>query len=443
LQKPLTGLKFKQVKQKGVTQNVNNPTRDGGSSESWLRKHALVCLLSFGVLVIVAWALLAHKPTASLKTAQQPPTTHQQPAPSQTEQTPQQLQQLVAPIALYPDRLVAQILAAAAFPEQIVEADRWLQAHPDLTGEAFTQAIDQQPWDSSVKALTALPAVLGNMDKNLSWTSSLGEAYFDAPGNVLDAIQAMRQRAKEAGTLKTTPQETVAMEDSNIAIEPANSDTVYVPQYNPWLAYGSPVDAWPDWSAYPGIWYDGFGCYFGPPYVITFFDCYPWGWRHWGFDRHHRFVTHDNVRFSSRRATFNRHDAFQRSGSAAASVDSAERGLSARANAVRIPSGAGVGERSLVVPENLGGNFQQRGPSIVALNNQRGVYNRGTMNRAVGNIQAARGYTAPRRQLVMRPAAFSGYAHGGRVRSVFAHSGARVASGAARGSGGSRGVIRR
>jgi hypothetical protein len=313
--------------------------------------------LSFVLLVIVVWALSAKKPTASVKTAQ-PPTPHEQPAPSQTEQTPQQLQQLVAPIALYPDRLVAQVLAAAAFPEQIVEANRWLQAHPDLTGEAFTQAIDQQPWDSSVKALTALPAVLGNMDKNLSWTSSLGEAYSNEPGTVLDAIQAMRQRAKEAGTLKTTPQETVATEDSNIAIEPASADAVSVPQYNPWLAYGSPVDAWPDWSAYPGTWYDGFGCYFGLPCVITFFNRCPWGWCHWGFDRHHRFVTHDHDRVFPRHTTFNHRDAFQRSGSAVASVNSAERGLSARANAERMQGG--VGERSLVVPQGLAGNFQQR-----------------------------------------------------------------------------------
>jgi hypothetical protein len=428
---------------------VNNATRDGSFSESRLRKHALVSFLSFGVLLIVAWALLAQKPMppASVKTAQPPTPTREQPSSSQTEQTPQQLQQLVAPIALYPDRLVAQILAAAAFPEQIVEADRWLQAHPDLTGEAFTQAIDQQPWDSSVKALTAVPAVLGNMDENLSWTSSLGEAYSDDPGTVLDAIQAMRLRAKEAGTLKSTPQETVAMDDSNIAIEPANADTVYVPQYNPWLAYGSPVDAWPDWSAYPGIWYDGFGCYFGSPCIITFFDRCSWGWRHWGFDRHHRFVTHDNHRVFTNRATFNHRDALQRSNSTAASVDSAERGLSARANAERIPSGVGGGngERSLVVPENLAENFQQRGPSIVGLNNQRGVYNPGTMNPAVRNIQAARGFIAPRRQLVMRPAAFSGgYSrHVGQVRSVSARPGAGFATGAARGSGGSPGVIRR
>jgi hypothetical protein len=98
-------------------------------------------------------------------------------APPHSQQTPAQLQQLVAPIALYPDSLVAQILAASTFPEQVVEADRWLQAHPDLKGDALGQAVDPQPWDPSVKALTAFPSVLGNMDKNLSWTSSLGDAY--------------------------------------------------------------------------------------------------------------------------------------------------------------------------------------------------------------------------------------------------------------------------
>ncbi len=99
------------------------------------------------------------------------------PAPPYTQQSPEQLQQLVAPIALYPDSLVAQILAASTFPEQVVEADRWVQDHPGLQGEALAQAVDQQPWDSSVKALTAFPSVLGNMDKNLSWTSTLGDAY--------------------------------------------------------------------------------------------------------------------------------------------------------------------------------------------------------------------------------------------------------------------------
>ena len=98
---------------------------------------------------------------------------------------------------------MAQILAASTFPEQVVEADRWVQAHPDLKGDALGHAVDQQPWDPSVKALTAFPSVLGNMDKNLSWTSSLGDAYYNQQPDVMDAIQVMRQRAQQAGNLKT------------------------------------------------------------------------------------------------------------------------------------------------------------------------------------------------------------------------------------------------
>src|SRR6202140_2000492 len=124
-------------------------------------------------------------------------------------QTPEHLQQLVAPIALYPDSLVAQILAGSTFPEQIVAADQWVHSHSDLSGEAFAQAVDKLPWDPSVKALTAYPDVLGNMDKNLAWTSSLGDAYYNQEQDVMDAVQVMRQRGQQAGNLKSTPQQTV------------------------------------------------------------------------------------------------------------------------------------------------------------------------------------------------------------------------------------------
>jgi Protein of unknown function (DUF3300) len=102
------------------------------------------------------------------------------------QQTPEQLQQLVAPIALYPDALVAQILAAATYPDQIVEADRWLQQHTDLKGEQLGNEVDKQPWDPSVKALVEFPSVLANMDKNLSWTSSLGDAYVNQQQDVMN-----------------------------------------------------------------------------------------------------------------------------------------------------------------------------------------------------------------------------------------------------------------
>src|SRR5208337_4986613 len=151
-------------------------------SKPRLGKQILVSLFSVALL-FATWPQklsACQDAQASAQAAQAPP---------YAQQTPAQLQQLVAPIALYPDSLVAQILAAATFPEQVVVADRWVQAHPDLKGDALGQAVDQQPWDPSVKALTEFPSVLGNMDKNLSWTSSLGDAYYNQGQDVMDAIQ--------------------------------------------------------------------------------------------------------------------------------------------------------------------------------------------------------------------------------------------------------------
>src|ERR1051325_1417267 len=157
------------------------------------------------------------------------------------EPSPRQLQQLVAPIALYPDELVAEVLAAATYPDEIVEANRWLQQHSTLKDEQLATEVDKQPWDASVKALTEFPSVLANMDKNLSWTSSLGDAYFNHPQEVLDAVQVMRKRAEDAGTLKTTQQQTVTTQGKTIIIEPANPAVVYVPTYDPWVVYGAPL----------------------------------------------------------------------------------------------------------------------------------------------------------------------------------------------------------
>ncbi|HWX17871.1 MAG TPA: DUF3300 domain-containing protein [Chthoniobacterales bacterium] len=361
----------------------------------------------------------------------------QAPAPSYTQQTSEQLQQLVAPIALYPDSLVAQILTASTFPEQVVQADRWLQAHPDLTGDALAKAVDQQPWDPSVKALTAFPPVLGNMDKNLSWTSSLGDAYYNQPEDVMDGIQDMRQQAQEAGTLQTTPQESVAMQDSTIAIEPTNPDTVYVPAYNPWQAYGAPIDPWPDWYSYPGIWYDGPGCWFGAGVGIGFFGGFEWGCRHWGCDWHHRFVMHDHNRYQSPSTTFYNRNNFYRRGSPAV----AARGLHARANAANMSSNANIGERALRVPEDLRQNMENRRPPGT-ISEQRGVYNR---SRAMirpfnGNIQAARGYGEPRGQSGVHSSAFSGYNHGGQTRGFSSRGSASVGGGAVHVGGGGHGA---
>ena len=161
-----------------------------------------------------------------------------------------QLLQLVAPIALYPDALVAQILAGATYPTQVVEAARFLNDNPNLTGDALVNAVNQQSWDPSIKALTQFPSVLNNMNQNLSWTSALGDAYYNDQQNVMAAIQELRQRAYEAGTLKTTAQQTVTTDSSTqtIIIAPAQPTVVYVPAYNPSIVYGAPVETYPGYS---------------------------------------------------------------------------------------------------------------------------------------------------------------------------------------------------
>ena len=365
-------------------------------------RQILVPLLSI-TLLFGAWPqnLQAYQD----QDAQAPP----QPSQAQpyAQQTPEQLQQLVAPIALYPDSLVAQILAASTFPEQVVEADRWAQAHPDLRGEALGQAADSEPWDPSVKALTAFPSVLGNMDKNLSWTSSLGDAYYNQQQDVMDAIQVMRQRAQEAGNLKNTPQQTVTAQGSTIVIEPASPEVVYVPAYDPWLVYGGPIVAWPGWYPYPGIWYDGPYLSFGVGFGIGFFGGYGWGWGHWGFDWHNRYAIYNHDRYYSRSRTFYNRNYYYRGGERDG-FNGNRGGDRPRANVANRP------------PSERGGEANRDGAEPRPFN---------------GDRQAARGYAEPRGQSGTRSSAISGYDHGGQERS-FSSRGSASMGGGARGGGG-------
>jgi len=163
-------------------------------------------------------------------------------APSPAPLSSDQLDALVAPIALYPDALVAQVLAASENPDEVAEADTWLGQNQSLSGTALTQAVDQQTWDPSVKALTQFPSVLNNLANNLSWTSSLGQAFAYQQSDVMAAVQTMRAKAQAAGTLQSNSQITVTQPSANtIVIQPANPQVVYVPQYNPAVVYGAPV----------------------------------------------------------------------------------------------------------------------------------------------------------------------------------------------------------
>ena len=374
----------------------------GELARSSFGKQMLAALLGLSLL-FAAWPqkLLAFQDAPAAATSQ----------PSYAQQSPGQLQQLVAPIALYPDSLVAQVLAASTFPEQVVEADRWVQANPDLKGNSLGQAVDQQSWDPSVKALAAFPSILGNMDKNLSWTSSLGDAYYNQQQDVMDAVQVMRQRAQAAGNLKTTPQQTVATQDSSIVIQPADPDIVYVPAYDPWLIYGDPIVAWPGWYLYPGIWYGGPYLSFGVGFGIGFFGGFGWGWGHWGFDWHHRFPLYNHGRYYSRSNTFYNRSNYYRAAGARGVQSNVARGMNG--------SRAGNAER-------FGGAYSRPGATTEPFG---------------GHSEAARGYAAPRGERGVRSGAFSGYDHGGQTRSFSARGsssfgGGHGGGGASHGGGG-------
>ena len=247
------------------------------------------------VLTVLTVAVIAAAFGLSQAEAQAPI-----PTPQAAQQiAPQELDALLAPIALYPDTLVAQILMAATYPLEVVEADRWLQDpnNAALKGAQLTSALDQQPWDPSIKSLVPFPQILRMMDSNLDWTERLGNAFLANQAEVMDSVQRLRQRADAAGKLVSTPQQVVSTNDGEILIEPANPDIVYVPVYDPAVIYG----VWP-YPAYPpfyfpeffgGVIVGGFGFgWIGFPIIGPL-----WGWSHWDWRGHH--VDLDRHRFGT------------------------------------------------------------------------------------------------------------------------------------------------
>jgi len=199
-------------------------------------------------------AVVAENPAV----AQQPPAAA--PPAGATQGAPvnkqQELDQLLAPIALYPDALIAQILMASTYPLEVVEAARWTKEHPNVKDKALEDEMQKQTWDESVKALTAVPQVLKQMNENLSWTQKLGDAFLADQATVLATVQSLRQKASQAGNLKSTPEQTVkteTVENKTVyVIESAKPETVYVPTYNPSTIYGPwPYPSYPPYYMYP------------------------------------------------------------------------------------------------------------------------------------------------------------------------------------------------
>jgi hypothetical protein len=274
------------------------------------------------------------------------------------------------------------------------------------------------------------------MDKNLSWTSSLGDAYYNQQQDVMNAVQMMRQRAQAAGNLQTTPQQTVETQGSTIVVQPASPDVVYVPAYDPWLIYGFPIVAWPGWYPYPGIWFGGPYLSWGVGFGIGFFAGFGWGWGHWGFDWYHRYPIYNNGRYYSHSNTFYNRNSYYRGGGARGVTTNVERGMNV-GHGTNVERGMNVGHGTNVERGvNVGhGTNVERGASA---NRPSGVYNNpgATTHPFSGSAEAARGYAEPRGESGVHSGAFSNYDHGGEARSFSSRGSASVGGGHGGGGGG-------
>lgn len=196
----------------------------------------------------------------------------------------EELDQMLAPIALYPDSLLTQILMASTYPLEVVEADRWAKKNKDVKGDALTKALEAQPWDPSVKSMVNFPQVLAMMSEKLDWTQKLGDAFLAQQKDVMDTTQKLRKKAHAEGNLKTTKEQVVKVEKEVIIIEPANPQVVYVPTYTTTVVYGTwPYPAYPPYPYYPPGYAPGVGLFgFGAGVAVGAAWGYAWGNANWG-----------------------------------------------------------------------------------------------------------------------------------------------------------------
>ena len=242
------------------------------------------------VIVLAALALFATRPVVAQQLAEATPYAQDE------------LDELLAPIALYPDQLLTQVLVASTYPLEVVEAARFLQANPNLTGTALDDAVAQRNWDPSVQSLTAFPQVLAMLNDKLEWMERLGDAFLADEQRVMDTVQSLRRRAEAAGNLASMPQQTVVDRDAVIVIEPAQPDVVYVPIYDPLTVYGSWwAPGYAPWFWYPPPVY-GYpaiftGIAFGIGWVV---GSNHWGWCHPDWRGHHVVLNTGRNRFWDR-----------------------------------------------------------------------------------------------------------------------------------------------
>src|SRR5437660_7480419 len=245
-------------------------------------------LISFVCATSLSFSpLLLAQQTAPAAPSQDMTKTANAPASEAAPKIPNdQLDSLVAPIALYPDPLLAQILAASTYPLEIIELEQWLKRNPDLKDQALADAVAKQPWDASIQAMAVFPDMVTRLSANVAWTTNLGNAFLARQQDVMDAVQRMRAKAQSKGALETTAQQKVETEtveggQEAIVIEPANPQFVYVPSYDPGVVYGPPGD-----YPYPAYYYPGYlpgmGLAFGTGLILGAAWANNWGNCNWG-----------------------------------------------------------------------------------------------------------------------------------------------------------------
>lgn len=247
-----------------------------------------VVVLGVSLACSCVLAQVAEKPPAPVQPAviESPSGAAAAPAADQPAFRPEELEQLVAPIALYPDSLLSQILMASTYPLEVVEADRWVKANPSLKGDALAAELEKRPWDPSVRSLVNFPSVLAMMSENLSTTVKIGDAFIGQQQDVMNAIQRLRSKAQAQGTLASTQQQqvnTVTQEGTQvIVIQSASPEIVYVPQYSPTVVYGVwPYPAYPPYPYYPPGYVASNVVSFGVGVAVGVAWGYAWGGCNW------------------------------------------------------------------------------------------------------------------------------------------------------------------
>ena len=272
----------------------------------WILPSGLLQLLR-ELIAIICMAALAPGSTALAVAQEQPPASDSQAA----KLPPEQLDSLVAPIALYPDPMLSQVLVASTYPLEVIQLQQWLAQNKGMNEKQLADAVKKQDWDPSIQGLAALPDVVKLLSENIKWTTDLGNAFLAQQNDVMDAVQRMRKKAQDAGNLKSSEQqkvETKVVESKQvIVVEQANPQVVYVPSYNPTVVYGAPVYAYPP-IAYPppGYYAAGMAISFGVGVAMGAMWSGGWGYNSgWGGNNNVTINNNNNFVNNSNRQNIN------------------------------------------------------------------------------------------------------------------------------------------